>query len=210
MQPPLRIAGLISGGGRTLINILDQIEAGKLNATVEFVIASRSEIAGIERLKKRGYEVNIIRKRDYETEDQMHDAISDALTTNQIDLVCLCGYLRWIRIDDAFRNRVINIHPALLPDFGGKGMHGINVHRAVLQAKRKVSGCSVHFVDEQYDNGPVILQRPCHVLKSDTPDSLAERVFEEECLAYPQAIRLYAAGQLAIKNQRVVISPITK
>ena len=210
MSAPLRIAGLMSGGGRTLINILDQIDAGKLNATVELVIASRGEIEGVKRVKDRGLDVNIIRKRDFDSEDQMHDAITDALIAKQIDLVCLCGYLRWFRVDENFCDRVINIHPALLPDFGGQGMHSMNVHRAVLEANRRVSGCSVHFVDEHYDQGPVILQRACPILENDTPDTLAARVFELECLAYPQAIRLYAAGQLAIEDQRVVISPIAK
>ncbi len=210
MSNPLKIAGLISGGGRTLINILDQIDAGKLNATVELVIASRGEIAGIKRAQERNLEVNIIRRRDYESEDQLHDAITELLSAKQIDLVCLCGYLRWLRVDEQFRGRVINIHPALLPDFGGQGMHGMNVHRAVLQAKRRVSGCSVHFVDEHYDQGPVILQKACPVLGNDTEEALAARVFEQECLAYPEAIRLYAAGQLSIEDQRVVISPITK
>lgn len=210
MTAPLRIAGLISGGGRTLLNILDQIDAGKLDATVGLVIASRGEIEGVKRAQERGLEVTIIRKRDYETEDQMHDAITELLTEKQIDLVCLCGYLRWFRVDDNFRGRVMNIHPALLPDFGGTGMHGMNVHRAVLEANRRVSGCSVHFVDEHYDQGPVILQKACQVLENDIEAALAARVFEQECLAYPEAIRLYAAGQLAIENQRVVISPIAK
>lgn len=210
MSAPLRIAGLISGGGRTLINILDQIDAGKLNASVQLVIASRGEIEGIKRAKDRGLEVNIIRKRDYDSEYKMHDAITDALDEKRIDLVCLCGYLRWFRIDENFRGRVINIHPALLPDFGGQGMHGLSVHRAVLEANRRVSGCSVHFVDEQYDQGPVILQRACPILENDTPDTLAARVFEQECLAYPQTINLYAAGQLSVEDKRVVISPIAK
>ena len=210
MSAPLRIAGLMSGGGRTLINILDQINAGKLNATVELVIASRGEIEGIKRAEDRGLDVNIIRKRDFDSEELMHDAITDALIAKQIGLVCLCGYLRWFRVDENLRDRVINIHPALLPDFGGNGMHGMNVHRAVLQANRRVSGCSVHFVDEHYDQGPVILQKACPVLENDTPDTLAARVFELECLAYPQAIKLFSAGQLSVEDKRVVISPIVK
>ncbi|MCH8823882.1 MAG: phosphoribosylglycinamide formyltransferase [Planctomycetes bacterium] len=210
MSEPIRIAGLISGGGRTLINILDQIDASKLNASVQLVIASRGEIEGIKRAQERDLEVNIIRKRDYDSEDQMHDAITDALIAKQIDLVCLCGYLRWFRVDEQFQGRVINIHPALLPDFGGQGMHGMSVHRAVIEANRRVSGCSVHFVDEHYDQGPVILQKACPVLEHDTEDTLAARVFKQECIAYPEAINLYAASQLSIKDKRVVISPITK
>lgn len=122
----------------------------------------------------------------------MHDHITSLLRDKRIDLVCLCGYLRWFRIDPDFRGRVINIHPALLPDFGGQGMHGEHVHRAVLAAGRTVSGCTVHHVDDEYDHGLVILQRTCPVLPGDDPSTLAARVFEQECIAYPEAIRRLA------------------
>ena len=120
MSDPLRIAALISGGGRTLINILDTIDAGELNATIELVIASRGEIAGVELAEGRGLEVRIVRRRDFDIDDDMHDSISAALIEKRIELVCLCGYLRWFRVDEPFIGRVMNIHPALLPDFGGQ------------------------------------------------------------------------------------------
>ncbi len=208
MSDPLRIAAMISGGGRTLINILDKIDAGELNASVELVIASRGEIAGVELAQAHGLDVRIVRQRDFAAEDDMHDAISAALTEKRIDLVCLCGYLRWFRVDEPFAGRVMNIHPALLPDFGGQGMHGQIVHQMVLDSGRRFSGCTVHFVDEEYDHGPIILQRSCPVLPDDDHESLAARVFALECQAYPEAIRLFAASRLVLNSGRVHILPV--
>jgi formyltetrahydrofolate-dependent phosphoribosylglycinamide formyltransferase len=185
----LRLACLISGGGRTMLNLADRIDDGSLSASIELVIASRAGIAGVERAKAHGFDTHIVLRRDFASDEAMHDHISGLLRAKRIDLVCLCGYLRWLRVDPDFRGRVINIHPALLPDFGGSGMHGEHVHAAVLQAGRTISGCSVHHVDEHYDHGEVILQRTCPVLPNDTPETLAARVFEQECLAYPEAIR---------------------
>ncbi|MEE9131359.1 MAG: phosphoribosylglycinamide formyltransferase [Phycisphaerales bacterium] len=208
MSDPLRIAALISGTGRTLINILDKIDAGELNASVELVIASRGAIAGVELSEGRGLEVRIVRRRDFAGDDQMHDAISAALTEKRIELVCLCGYLRWFRVDDPFAERVMNIHPALLPEFGGQDMHGQVVHQAVLDSGGRLSGCTVHFVDEEYDHGPIILQRTCPVLRDDDHESLAARVFALECQAYPEAIRLFGAHRLSVNDDRVHILPV--
>ncbi len=208
MSDPLRIAAMISCGGRTLINILDEIEAGELNATVELVIASRGEIAGVELAQTRGLDVRIVRQRDFANEDDMHDSISAALTDKRIDLVCLCGYLRWFRVDEQFVGRVMNIHPALLPDFGGQGMHGQVVHQAVLDSGRRYSGCTVHFVDEEYDHGPIILQRTCPILPDDDHGALAARVFAQECIAYPEAIRLFGSNRLSVNDGQVHILPV--
>ena len=208
MSDPLRIAAMISGGGRTLINILDQLDSGELNATVELVIASRGGIAGVELAQARGLDVRIVRQRDFAIESDMHDSISAALTEKRIELVCLCGYLRWFRVDEPFVGRVMNIHPALLPDFGGQGMHGETVHQAVLDSQRQFSGCTVHFVDEEYDHGPIILQRTCPVEADDDHASLAARVFDLECQAYPEAIRLFAARRLVVDSGRVHILPV--
>jgi phosphoribosylglycinamide formyltransferase-1 len=206
MEAPLRIAALLSGGGRTLMNIADEIDAGTLNAEVVLVIASREKIAGVERARARGFDVRIARRRDFETDNALHDAITRWMLEKDVQLVCLCGYLRWLRIDEPFKGRVINIHPALLPEFGGKGMYGEHVHRAVLEAGRTASGCTVHFVDEQYDHGPTIVQRTCPVRPDDTVDTLAARVFEQECIAYPEAIRLFAGGRARLVAGRAEIS----
>ena len=208
MSDPLRIAAMISGGGRTLTNILETIDRNELNATVELVIASRREIAGVELAQARGLDARIVRQRDFDSEEDMHDSISAALVEKRIELVCLCGYLRWFRVDEPFTGRVMNIHPALLPDFGGQGMHGQIVHQSVLDAGRPFSGCTVHFVDEEYDHGPVILQRTCPVLADDDHASLAARVFDLECQAYPEAIRLFAARRLVVDSGCVHILPV--
>jgi len=205
MSSPLRIAALLSGGGRTLMNIADRIDDGRLNAEAALVIASREKIAGVERARARGFDVRIARVRDFPTEGAMHDAITSWMLEKDVQLICLCGYLRWLRIDEPFVGRVMNIHPALLPDFGGKGMYGDHVHRAVLAAGRTTSGCTVHFVDEHYDHGPTIVQRTCPVMADDTPDTLAARVFEQECIAYPEAISLFAEGRVRLVEGRAEI-----
>ncbi len=199
----LRLGVLISGGGRTLINLLDCIERGELHASVVCVIASR-ECPGAQRARERGLDVHVIARRAFDTDAATHDAITKALRDAAVDLVCLGGYLRWLRIDEPFHGRVINIHPALLPEFGGHGMHGMSVHRAVIAAGKRESGCTVHFVDEHFDHGPTILQRRCPVLPGDTEQTLADRVFAEECLAYPQAIGMIARGEVEYADGRAV------
>ncbi len=124
------------------------------------------------------------------------------------DLVCLAGWLSLLSLAETYRGRIMNIHPALLPAFGGKGMFGHHVHEAVLAHGCRVSGCTVHFVDGQYDNGPIIVQRTCPVMEDDTPDALAHRVFEQEKEAYPEAIRLFAQRRLRIEGRRVRILPV--
>lgn len=196
-QRPIRLAGFLSGGGRTLMNIADCIDRGELDASIELVVSSRAGAPGVELARSRGFDVRVAALRDFPSLDDMHDAITSWLMEKAIDLVCLCGYLRWLRVDEPFRNRVINIHPALLPKFGGKGMHGLNVHQAVLDAGETVSGCTVHYVDDRYDEGPIILQRTCPVQPDDDAASLAARVFAEECRAYPQAIRMLSSALIA-------------
>lgn len=204
---PLRLAGLLSGGGRTLLNLADRIDDGTLPASIELVIASRADAPGVDRAKERGFDVRIAELREFNSEDAMHDAITTWLREAKIDLVCLCGYLRWMRIDPPFQDRVINIHPALLPKFGGKDMYGPRVHRAVLAAGETETGCTVHFVDEEYDHGPTILQRMSPVLPDDDENTLAARVFAEECIAYPEAIRLIAEGRVKHRGSHVEILP---
>ena len=207
MSTPLRLGTLVSGGGRTVVNLADRIADGTLPAEIGLVIASRADLVAVDRARSRGLDVRIADRRDFDTDDALHDAITAWLTECGVGLVCLCGYLRWFRIDEPFRGRAMNIHPALLPDFGGDGMYGHHVHEAVLASGNKVSGCTVHFIDEQYDHGPIILQRSCPVRPDDDADTLAARVFEQECLAYPEAIHLFAAGRLRLAGDRVEIVP---
>ncbi len=199
-QNPIRLGVLISGGGTTLLNILEYIKQGRLNAEVALVISSRSKVAGIERAKNAGLDVKIIRKKDHSDIDELSKRIEDELFAANVDLIVQGGWLCLWKIPDRYENRVMNIHPALLPSFGGQGMWGHHVHEAVLKAGCKVSGCTVHFCTNEYDKGPIIVQRACQVKDDDTPDALAARVFEQECIAYPQAIRLFAEGKLLVQN----------
>jgi len=204
---PVRLGVLISGGGTTLINIREYIKQGRLNAKVAVVISSRSTVAGVERAKNAGLDVKIVRKKDYSDIDQFSKRIEDELAAANVDLVVQGGWLCLWKIPDRYENRVMNIHPALLPSFGGQGMWGHYVHEAVLKAGCKISGCTVHFCTNEYDKGPIIVQRACQVKDDDTPETLAARVFEQECIAYPQAIRLFAEGKLSVQDGIVKIKP---
>jgi len=199
-QKPVRLGVLISGGGTTLINILEYIKQGKLNAEVGIVICSRSTVAGVERAKNAGLEVEIIRRKDHPDIDEFSKRIEAELVAANIDLIIQGGWLCLWKIPDRYENRVMNIHPALLPSFGGQGMWGHHVHEAVLKSGCKISGCTVHFCTNEYDKGPIIVQRSCQVKDDDTPETLAARVFEQECIAYPQAINMFAGGKMKIHN----------
>jgi folate-dependent phosphoribosylglycinamide formyltransferase PurN len=184
-----RLGILISGGGRSALNIHQACLRGELDARVALVIAHRDEIEGVERCRAAGLRVAVLPPGD-----GLADRIDAALDAAGVELVCLAGYLRRFRVGTRWAGRTMNIHPGLLPEFGGHGMYGLRVHRAVLAAGATESGCTVHEVDEEYDRGPAILVRTCPVLADDTPESLAARVFTEECKAYPDAIRMMLAG----------------
>jgi phosphoribosylglycinamide formyltransferase-1 len=174
-----RLGVLLSGGGRTLQNLADRIAAGRLAASIAVVIADKATALGLDRARKLGLPALHVAK----------PADSWApLREHRVDLVCLCGYLRLLPIDRAFAGRVLNIHPALLPAFGGKGMHGHHVHAAVLAAGVRESGCTVHLCTDEYDRGEIVVQQRVPVLPGDTEDTLAARVFAAECEAYPLAI----------------------
>lgn len=181
---------LISGGGRTVLNLQQAIERGALRARIGEVVVTKPGIAGIDRCRAAGLPVVVCDRSRVESLDDQVDA---ALVAAGVDLVCLCGYLRKFRVG-RWAGRALNIHPALLPRHGGQGMYGHHVHEAVLAAGDAESGCTVHLVDDEYDHGRTIVQRRCPVLPGDTPDTLAARVFEQECIAYPEAIGLMGAG----------------
>jgi formyltetrahydrofolate-dependent phosphoribosylglycinamide formyltransferase len=202
---PIRLGVLISGGGTTLINILEYIKQGRLNAEVAVVISSRSTVAGVEKANNAGLDVKIIRKKDHIDIDEFSNHIEEELDIAKVDLVVQAGWLCLWKIPARYEHRVMNIHPALLPSFGGQGMWGHHVHEAVLKAGCKVSGCTVHFCTNEYDKGPIIVQRTCEVKDDDTPDTLAARVFEQECIAYPQAIKLFAEERLSVENNIIKI-----
>ena len=197
---PIRLGVLISGSGTTLMNILKHIEAGQLNANVAVVISSRSTVAGVEKARNAGLDVKIIRKQDYPDVEEFSRQIEQELVAAKVDLVVQGGWLCLWKIPARYEHRVMNIHPALLPSFGGQGMWGHHVHEAVLKAGCKISGCTVHFCTNEYDKGPIIVQRACPVRSDDTPETLAARVFEQECIAYPEAIGLFAEGKLILRD----------
>lgn len=203
---PLRIGALISGGGRTVLNILEYIKQGKVNAEIPLVISSRSKVSGVERLRQAGLEVQITRKKDYPDVERFSQALEEQLWAANVDLVIQGGWLCLWKIPSRYDNRVMNIHPALLPSFGGQGMWGHHVHEAVLKAGCKVSGCTVHFCTDEYDRGPIIVQKTCPVAPDDTPDTLADRVFEQECLAFPEAISLFAEDRLKVRDGIIKIT----
>lgn len=200
-----RLAVLLSGSGTTLQNLIDSIEAGQLSATIAVVVASRADAYGLVRAKRHGLDAVCIPRQAYRDRQGYDDEIDRLLDRYQPELIILAGYLHRFRIAPQYRGRVMNIHPALLPAFGGKGFYGLRVHRAALDYGVKLSGCSVHFADDEYDHGPIILQRVVPVFDTDTPEELAARVAMEERRAYPEAIQLFLEGRLKLEGRRVKI-----
>jgi formyltetrahydrofolate-dependent phosphoribosylglycinamide formyltransferase len=195
---PLRLAVLISGGGTTLKNFIDQIAAGKLAAQIELVVSSNPAAGGLRFAAEAGIPSLIVERTQHPSTESFSQAIFAACRAAGVDVAALGGFLKLLAIPPDFEGRVLNIHPALIPAFCGRGFYGHKVHEAVLAAGCKESGCTVHFVDNEYDHGPIILQRTVPVEPGDTPDTLAQRVFAAECEAYPEALRLLASGKLAI------------
>lgn len=201
---PLRLAVLISGGGTTLLNFLEQIREGRLQAEVVQVIASQRTCRGVERAQAAGLPVSVIRPRDFSDVESFSAAVFDQLRQSRCDVVALAGFLSLLHIPDDFHLRVLNIHPSLIPAFCGQGMYGHHVHEAAIARGVKVSGCTVHFADNEYDHGAVILQRVVDVPDNCTPDQLAALVFRLECEAYPEALRRLARGEVLVDDRRTI------
>ncbi len=203
MDRPIRLAVLLSGGGTTLQNLLDRIADGRLKAEITGVVSSKADAFGLVRARKANLPALVVERRACADRADFSRRVFDFCRTRQAELVCMAGFLQLVEIPLDFTKRVFNIHPALIPAFSGKGFHGPAVHRAALEAGVKVSGCTVHFADNEYDHGPIVSQRVVPVLDDDTPESLAARVFAEECEAYPEAIRWFAEGRLVVEGRRV-------
>lgn len=203
LNRPIRLAVLISGGGTTLLNLMSKIREGVLAAEVGVVVASRANCGGVQRARELGLRCAVIERKSFASVGDFSHALFTTCREAKVDLVVCGGFLALVTIPEDFRGRVINIHPSLIPAFCGKGFHGQRVHEAVLERGVRVTGCTVHFVDDEYDHGPIIVQRTVPVLDDDTPETLAARVFEMECATLPEAIRRFATGGLEINGSRV-------
>ena len=225
MNRPIRLAVLLSGGGSTLQNLLDRIADGRLPAEVVTVVSNVPDAFGLERARTAGIPAHVVERKKCGSQEEFSRRVFEPCRARRgspdstadpgarrgspdpaADLVCMAGFLQLVTVPDDFAGRVMNIHPALIPAFCGKGYYGDRVHEAVLAMGVKVSGCTVHFADNEYDHGPIILQRVVEVRDDDTVESLKARVFEQECEAYPEAIRLFAEARLRIQGRRVLLT----
>ena len=200
---PFRIAVLISGSGTTLKNLIEKIAAGRLAVEIALVVSSNPNAGGLKFAAEAGVASVVVERKEFDSLDSFSTAVFDPCRRAKADLVVMGGFLKQVTIPPDFAGRVINIHPALIPAFCGKGFYGHHVHEAVLAYGAKLSGCTVHFADNEYDHGPVIMQRAVPVMDDDTPDTLAARIFQAECEIYPETIGLIAAGRVRLEGRRV-------
>lgn len=206
----LRIGVLVSGGGTNLQAIIDALKAGIItNASIEIVISNNPNAYALERAKNNGINAECISPKDFESREEFNDALINRLDECNLDIIVLAGCMVVLpaKLIEKYRNKIINIHPALIPAFCGKGFYGLHVHEEVLKRGVKLTGATVHFVDEGTDTGPIILQKAVEVKNDDTPEILQRRVMEEaEWKIMPEAINLIANGKVSIKDNKVIIS----
>ncbi len=206
----MRLAVLVSGGGTNLQAIIDSMEKGDItNAGIAVVISNNRNAYALERAKKHSIEALCISPKEYASREEFHAALLDALEERSIDLVVLAGYLVVIPeiMIQKYRNRIVNVHPSLIPAFCGTGYYGLKVHEGALDRGVKVTGATVHFVDEGTDTGPIILQKPVMIEEGDTPEMLQRRVMEQaEWQILPQAIDLIANGKVTVADNKVYIA----
>lgn len=205
----LRLAVLVSGGGTNLQALLDKMDLGKLpNVSIEVVVSSNKEAYAIERAIFHNIPWTVINKKEYETAELYETAFTNLLESYKVDLIVLAGFLLILpkKVVRQFNNRIINVHPSLIPAFCGKGFYGLKVHEAALARGVKLTGATVHFVDEGTDTGPIIIQKPVAVLDNDTPETLQRRVMEEaEWEILPEAIKLISEGRVRVSDNKVII-----
>ena len=202
----LRIGVLASGGGTNLQVIMDSCERGEIDGDVVVVVSNVPDAYALVRAEKHGIDAYCF-PHEGMTREQHEADIIECLEKHKVDLVCLAGYLRMLTplMIDRYAGRILNTHPALLPSFGGKGMHGMHVHSAALDYGVKVTGCTIHIVTLEVDGGPIVLQKAVPILEDDTPESLQERVLKEEHKLYPRAIQLFAEGKVKVEGRRTRI-----
>lgn len=195
----LNIAVCVSGGGTDLQSIIDACEAGKINGQIRLVISNRKKAYGLERARLHGIQAEWIKDED---------EILKRFEEEKIDVVVLAGYLAIVgdKLIEQYKNRIINIHPSLIPSFCGPGFYGMHVHEAVFKRGVKVSGATVHFINGEVDGGPIILQRAVDISDLETPEDIQARVLEIEHEILPEAVALYCEGRVSVENERVKIS----
>ncbi|WP_414734469.1 phosphoribosylglycinamide formyltransferase [Christensenella hongkongensis] len=203
----MKFAVMASGGGTDFQSLIDAAQSGQINAEICCLVAGKPDIYAIERAKTAGIPVEVVQKKSFGTVEAFDEAILAALKAHAADFVVLAGYLSIIgkKTISAYRNKIINIHPSLIPSFCGIGMYGGKVHEAVIEYGAKFSGATVHFVDEEADTGPIIMQQVVPVMEDDTPEKLAARVLETEHRILPEAVALMADGKLLVEGRRVKV-----
>lgn len=203
---PLRCAVLISGAGRTLKNLLDYKSAGRLNnVCFPLVVSSSSTAAGLQYAPLCNADAHVIERKDFDSDDAFSDAIYALIEQRQCNFIVMAGFMRKLIIRPEWENKAVNIHPSLIPSFCGPGFYGKKVHQAAIEYGVKVSGCTVHFVTNEVDGGPIILQKTVPVNPEDDADALAARVLEMEFQALPEALELIAAGRVTVEGRKTVI-----
>jgi phosphoribosylglycinamide formyltransferase-1 len=202
---PIRLAVCVSGEGTTLQNLIDQIRSRRLKAELVQVVASRPRIGAIARAEAAKIPLALA-NYNARSRTEFSNSVFEPIRHSKADLVILAGFLALVKIPPDYKGRVLNVHPSLIPSFCGKGFYGSKVHEAALAMGVKISGCTIHFCDDSYDTGPIIVQRAVPVMDNDTIDTLAARVFAEECKALPDAIALYAEGRLKLDGRRVRVA----
>jgi formyltetrahydrofolate-dependent phosphoribosylglycinamide formyltransferase len=206
MRTPLRVAVLLSGNGTSLENLLEHIDSGSVDAEVVVVVSSKEGAYGLERARRRNIPAVAVPRKKYPDVKEFNDHVHAALARYDVDLVALLGFLSLFELRGKYDGRTINVHPALIPAFSGRGFYGRRVHEAVLESGVKLTGATVHVSDERYDQGPILLQEAVPVLEDDTVESLAERVQEAERRLVPRAIQLFAEGRVRIEGHRARIA----
>ncbi len=203
----MNIAVFASGRGSNLMAILNAIKEGKLNAKISVVISNNSNAGALEIARANGIDALHISRKQFSSDEEYVQKILNELKSRNVELIVLAGYMKKIpsEIIKEYPNRILNIHPALLPSFGGQGMYGLNVHKAVIESGVKITGVTVHIVDEEYDHGPIVMQKAIEVRDDDTPETLAERVLKVEHEIYPQAIKLFVEGKIKVSGRKVII-----
>lgn len=207
-MPPVKIGVLISGGGTNLQSIIDNIKTGNINGEIKLIISNKEEAYGLTRGKESGIESMYISRKRFDSEEDYNSKLIEEFKKRDVELIVLAGYLKVLSKEFIyeFKNRIINIHPSLIPSFCGKGYYGENVHKEVLNYGVKITGATVHFVDEGTDTGPIILQESIEVESFDTIDTLKAKVLKVEHKILVQGVKLYCENRLSIEGRKVIIN----